>query len=85
MAYDPSEWTDLFVAAAGASAALAGLIFVAVSINVDRILALPGIPNRALQALVQLIAIVILSILMLAPGQLVSRSSTRPMRSALSS
>jgi modulator of FtsH protease len=29
-AYDPSEWTDLFVATAGASAALAGLHFVSV-------------------------------------------------------
>lgn len=32
-AYDATAWTDLFVAAAGASAALAGLVFVAVSIN----------------------------------------------------
>jgi hypothetical protein len=28
LAYEASEWSDLFVAAAGASAALAGLIFV---------------------------------------------------------
>ncbi len=68
-AYDPSQWTDLFVASAGASAALAGLIFVAVSINVDRILELEGVPERALQALGQLIVVVVISILMLAPGQ----------------
>ena len=68
-AYDPAAWSDLFVAAAGASAALAGLIFVAVSINVDRILALPGLPDRALQALVQLLAVVVFSLLVLAPGQ----------------
>jgi len=37
-AYAPEEWKDLFVAMAGASAALAGLLFVAVSINVDRII-----------------------------------------------
>ena len=30
MAYDTSEWSELFVASAGASAALAGLVFVAV-------------------------------------------------------
>jgi hypothetical protein len=40
-AYDPSEWADFFVASAGASAALTGLVFVAVSINIDRILRLP--------------------------------------------
>jgi hypothetical protein len=47
-AYDPSEWTDLFVATAGASAALAGLVFVAVSINLERILSFRGLPERAL-------------------------------------
>jgi len=41
-AYDAPEWTVLFVGTAGASAALAGLVFVAVSINVDRILKLEG-------------------------------------------
>jgi hypothetical protein len=69
IAYDPSEWTDLFVAAAGASAALAGLLFVAVSINVDRIIKLEGIPERAMQALMQLIIVVVVSLLFLAPGQ----------------
>lgn len=68
-AYQASEWTDLFVAAAGASAALAGLVFVAVSINIERILALDGMPDRALQALIQLLAVVVFSLLVLAPGQ----------------
>lgn len=42
IAYDPSEWSDLSVASAGASAALAGLVFVAVSINSERILQFEG-------------------------------------------
>jgi hypothetical protein len=68
-AYDASAWTDMFVAAAGASAALAGLVFVAVSINIERILALEGMPDRALQTLIQLLAVVVFSLLALAPGQ----------------
>lgn len=68
-AYDPAEWTDLFVAVAGASAALAGLLFVAVSINIERIINSEGLPDRALQVLVQLLAVVVVSVLILAPGQ----------------
>ncbi len=49
IAYEPSEWNDLFVATAGASAALAGLVFVAVSINIERILSYRGLPERALE------------------------------------
>jgi hypothetical protein len=68
-AYDPEAWSDLFVAAAGASAALAGLVFVAVSINVERILQFPGLPERALQTVLLLLSVLIASILGLIPGQ----------------
>lgn len=68
-AYDPTEWTDLFVASAGASAALAGLVFVAVSINIDRILKLPGVPERALATVLLLLGAVVVSITCLIPGQ----------------
>ena len=68
-AYDPSEWTDLFVASAGASAALAGLVFVAVSINIDRILQFQGLPERSLATVLLLLNVVLVSILGLIPGQ----------------
>jgi hypothetical protein len=72
-AYDASEWTDFFVAAAGASAALAGLVFVAVSINVDRILRFAGLPERALATVMLLLSVVLVSLIGLIPGQ--SRSA----------
>jgi hypothetical protein len=43
-----NEWHDFFIACAGASAALMGLIFVGVSINLTRILSFPTLPGRAL-------------------------------------
>jgi hypothetical protein len=68
-AYDPAEWSDLFVAAAGASAALLGLLFVAVSINLERILKFPGLPGRALEAMMQLTCVLLVSLAGLVPGQ----------------
>jgi modulator of FtsH protease len=65
--YDATEWHELFVASAGAAAALAGLVFVAVSINVERIIALRGLPERALQTILLLLAAVVVSILGLVP------------------
>ncbi len=68
-AYDPAEWSDLFVAVAGASAALLGLLFVAVSINLERILKFEGLPERALETLLLLLLVLILSVVGLMPGQ----------------
>jgi hypothetical protein len=69
MAYDPTEWHDLFVAAAGASAALAGLLFVAVSINLERILQFEGLPERGLETVAMLLAVLLISLAGLIPGQ----------------
>ena len=40
-------WTTFFVAASGASAALAGLVFVALSVNISHIIKAPHLPPRA--------------------------------------
>jgi hypothetical protein len=68
-AYAPEEWKDLFVAMAGASAALAGLLFVAVSINVDRIVKFKGLPERGVETLALLLTVLVASIAGLMPGQ----------------
>jgi modulator of FtsH protease len=68
-AYDPEQWHDLFVAVAGASAALLGLLFVAVSINLEKILSFKGLPERALETLLLLLGVLVVSILGLIPAQ----------------
>jgi hypothetical protein len=68
-AYSAQEWSELFIASAGASAALTGLLFVAVSVNIERILKFPGLPERALQTLLLLLSAVLISLIALIPGQ----------------
>jgi hypothetical protein len=67
--YQPADWHDLFVASAGAAAALTGLIFVAVSINLAQILADRKLPTRAAETLSILVGLVLLLVFMLVPGQ----------------
>jgi hypothetical protein len=63
------DWSNFLVAEAGASAALAGLIFVAVSINLSKIIEYPGVSGRAAEALALLIGVLIIATLGLAPNQ----------------
>ena len=68
-AYDVEPWHDLFVMTGGATAALAGLIFVAVSLNHEDILKIPALPALAARTLGILIALVLFCLVGLAPGQ----------------
>ena len=62
-------WDEFFTAEVGAAAALTGLIFVGISINLKRILELPMIANRALQSLLILIGALVILSLLLVPDQ----------------
>ena len=66
--YDPAAWEPFFVALISAAAALTGLLFVAVSINLDKIVKGPGfLPTRAAETLASLVLVLIGSALALVP------------------
>jgi modulator of FtsH protease len=69
VAYDPSQWSNFFSADAGASAALTGLLFVAASINLPRIIESPFVVSRLAKALSALVGVLFAAILCLVPGQ----------------
>src|SRR5208282_3887614 len=60
-------WANFFMTAAGASASLAGLIFVALSVNINRILQVPHLPSRAFATIGTLLLILVSSMAMLMP------------------
>jgi hypothetical protein len=67
--YEVAPWADFAVGVAGAAAALTGLLFVAVSVNIHRIMQLPNLPGRAGQTLITLITPLLVSIFLLVPNQ----------------
>ncbi len=69
IAYAAGHWTDFGVATAGAAAALAGLLVVAISINLERILQFPSLPHRAAQTLILFTVPLVTALLLIVPGQ----------------
>lgn len=68
-AYSPSDWAAVFSALASASAALTGLLFVALSINLGQVIKGAGLVARAIEVLVLLVSVLLVSVLLLIPGQ----------------
>jgi hypothetical protein len=66
-----NEWHDFFLAQAGAAGVLTGLVFVGVSINLEKIVSEPssGLAGRAAEALILLVAVLLASVLVLVPAQ----------------
>jgi hypothetical protein len=67
--YEVARWSDFAVMLGGAFAALAGLLFVAVSINVREIVGTTGLPARALETLVLFTTPLVIAIVLLVPDQ----------------
>src|ERR1700722_9053115 len=65
----PAQWSEFFVAQTGATAALVGLVIVAISINLKAIVQGRLLSGRAAETVVMLGGVLILSTLVLVPGQ----------------
>ena len=62
-------WQPFFTAQLGAAATLGGLVFVGLSLNLNKILGYPALPIRAMIALILLLIVLIVSSIVLIPGQ----------------
>jgi len=62
-------WSSFFQGELGAAAALAGLLFVSVSVNQARILELGRMADRGLEALAMLFMVIVIASIPLIPGQ----------------
>jgi modulator of FtsH protease len=67
--FAPADWHEFFNAAVGASAALLGLLFVAISINLKLILKHRHLPGRAAGTLGTLLSVLVVCSFGLVPGQ----------------
>jgi hypothetical protein len=67
-AYDPGAWHDFFVTAGTAAAALTGLLFVALSIQLDRVLGHPEHRFRARGNFFGLTVVMVMALVVLMPS-----------------
>ncbi len=67
--YDVAEWAEFASTVAGGAAALAGLMFVGLSLNLTEVLAFPGVAARAAATLGLTVAILLIAVFLATPGQ----------------
>ncbi len=67
-----SEWQPVFEVQAEAAATLTGLVFVAVSINLAKIIEIPGLAGRAAESMLQFLQVFFVSSAVLIPRQLLT-------------
>lgn len=63
------EWNAFLAVEAGSAATLTGLVFVAVSINLNRIIAITGLPGRAAESILQFLEVFLVATVALIPRQ----------------
>ncbi len=68
-AYRADAWQALYTAVAGATAALTGLLFIGLSLNLHTIIKVPALMARAREALGGMLSLLILAVIVLIPGQ----------------
>ena len=68
LAYNLAQWSSFFSAEVGATAALTGLLFVSISINLSKIVSNPLLASRSAKALGTLAGVLVASTLCLVPG-----------------
>lgn len=66
---EAASWSEFAVAMAGVAAVLAGLVFVALSLNLKQILAVPGLAGRAGESVILFIAATLQCAFLLLPDQ----------------
>jgi modulator of FtsH protease len=69
VAFDAGSWSDFALAQLGASAALLGLVFVGISINLKEFVGTRVLVNRALEAIVLLASVLMTATAVLIPAQ----------------
>jgi hypothetical protein len=68
-AYDVGGWDGYAIAMLGVAGVLVGLIFVALSVNMQQVLRYPWLVTRAGEAILELLAVLVACALLLVPGQ----------------